>query len=77
MGFNGKAPMGMAKPPAAGGTGVWGRGSPQRSKIFYFFAKKLNFRAILVKNNAFKTWLKNWQCNIIQLVALMGYVGGG
>ena len=27
-----------AKPPAAGGTGVWER-SPQRSKILHFFAK--------------------------------------
>ena len=28
-----------AKPPAAGGTGVWGR-SPQRSKIMHFFLQK-------------------------------------
>ena len=27
-----------AKPPAAGGTGVWGR-SLQRSKVLHFFAK--------------------------------------
>ena len=30
-----------------------------------------------MKNNAFKTWYRNWQRNMIQLVALMGYVGGG
>ena len=51
-----------AKPPAAGGTGVWGR-SPQRSKILHFFCKN-NFILGLfwLKNNAFKTWLRNWQC---------------
>ena len=43
--------------PAAGGTGVWG---PQRLKILHFFQKYLNFRAILIKNNAFKTWHRNW-----------------
>ena len=31
-----------AKPPAAGGTGVWGRSS-QRSKILQFFAKITSF----------------------------------
>ena len=31
-----------AKPPAAGGTGVWGL-SPQRSKILHFFAKITSF----------------------------------
>ena len=31
-----------AKPPAAGGTGVWGR-SHQRSKILLFFAKITSF----------------------------------
>ena len=57
--------------------GVWGR-SPQRSKILrFFFQKQRNFRARLIKNNAFKTWHRNWQRNIIQLVALMGYVGSG
>ena len=48
--------------------GVWGR-SPQSSKILCFFAKKLNFNAALIKNNAFKTWHRNWQRNMIQLVA--------
>ena len=27
-----------------------------------------------MKNNAFKTWHRNWQRNMIQLVALMGYM---
>ena len=51
-----------AKPPAAGGTGVWGRSS-QRSKILHFFCKN-NFILGLfwLNNNAFKTWLRNWQC---------------
>ena len=31
----------------------------------------------LIKNNAFKTWHRNWLRNMIQLVVLMGYVGGG
>ena len=70
--------------------GVWGRGpqpseaggmeaEPSALENFAFFLQKLfNFRgAILMKNNAFKTWHRNWQCNMIQLVALMGYVGGG
>ena len=35
---------------------------------------ELNFRAILIENNAFKTWHRNWQPNMIQLVALMGYM---
>ena len=75
-----------AKSPAAGGlgtklsaargTGVWGR-SPQRSKFCIFLQKLLNFRAILIKNNAFKTWHRNRQSNMIQLVALMDYVGSG
>ena len=64
------------KAPAAGGTEVWGQ-SPQRSIILHFFAKIIKFRAIVIKNNAVKTWYRNWQCNMIQLVALMGYVGGG
>ena len=51
-----------AKPPPAGETGVWGR-SPQRSKILQFFCKN-NFILGLfwLQNNAFKTWLRNWQC---------------
>ena len=51
-----------AKPPAAGGTGAWGR-SPQPSKILHFFCKN-NFILGLfsLNNNAFKTWVRNWQC---------------
>ena len=30
-----------------------------------------------MKNNAIKTWHRNWQRNMIQLVALMGYMGSG
>ena len=64
------------KPPAAGGTGDWGRRFRAR-KLCIFLQNQLNFRAIVIKNNAFKTWHKNWQHNMIQLVAIMGYVGGG
>ena len=35
---------------------------PPALKNFAFFCKNNNFRAILIKNKAFKTWLKNWQC---------------
>ena len=41
------------------------------------FAKQLNFKAILIKNNAFKTWHRNRQSNMIQLVALMDYSESG
>ena len=44
---------------------------------FAFFCKNNNFRAIVIKNNAFKTWHRNCQHNMIQLVALMAYVGDG
>ena len=44
---------------------------PPALKNFAFFCK---INIILVKNNAFKTWHGNWQCNMIQLVALIGYV---
>ena len=43
---------------------------------FAFFAKITYFRAISIKNNAVKTRHRNWQCKMIQVVALMGYVGG-
>ena len=66
-GSGGEAPAPEAggsgtKPPAAGGTGDWGR-SPQRSKILHFFCKN-NFILGLfsLNNNAFKTWVRNWQC---------------
>ena len=57
----------------------WGLGAePQRSKILHFFCKNnLIFRAIVIKNIAFKTWHRNWQYDMIQLVALMFYVGDG
>ena len=64
-----------AKPPAAGCQ--WGSGgeassrrrlgvrgqSPKRSKILHFFCKN-NFILGLfsLNNNAFKTWIRNWQC---------------
>ena len=54
--------------------GVWG-GTPDEFCIF--LQKKLNFRAILMKNNAFETWHRNRQRNVIQLVALMDYVESG
>ena len=58
-----------AEPPAAGGTGVEGR-SPQRSKILRFFAKKLNFRVILIKKiMLLKRGLEIGSANMIKLVA--------
>ena len=54
-----------------------GGGAPSARKFCIFLQKQLNFRAILIKNIAFKTWHRNWQRNMIQQVALMGYVGGG
>ena len=53
---------------------AWGLGAePPALKIFAFFCKmKLNFRAILIENNAFRTWHKNWQPNMIQLGAFNG-----
>ena len=64
-------------PPVAGGQ--WGSGgeTPSSQKFLIFLQKYLNFRAILIKNNAFKTWHKNWLRNMIQLVASMGYMGSG
>ena len=70
--------------------GVWGSGGnapsrrrnwgleaePPALEILHFFAKK-NFGAILIKNNAFKTWHRNKQRNMIQLFALLDYVGSG
>ena len=47
-------------------------------KIFAFFLQnECNFRAILIENNAFRTWHKNWQPSMIQLGALMGYMRSG
>ena len=58
---------------------AWGLGAkPPALKIFAFFLQnELNFRAILIENNAFRTWHKNWQPNMIQVVALMGYMRSG
>ena len=56
--------------------GVSGRASSAR-KFCIFLHNELNFRAILIENNAFKTWHRNWQPNMIQLIALMGYMGSG
>ena len=51
---------------------------PAALENFAFFCKNtLTFIAILIKNNAFETWHKIWQRNMIQLVAFMGYVGSG
>ena len=61
-----------AKPPASGGLGA-----PSARKFCIFLQNELNFRAILIENNAFRTWQRNWQPNMIQLVALMGYIGSG
>ena len=57
----------------------WGSGGGASSarKFCMFLQNELNFRAILIKNNAFKTWHKNWQPNMTQLIALMGYMGSG
>ena len=61
------------QPPEAGGL----RTEPPAIENFAFFCKNnLIFGAIVI-NNVFKTWHRNWQHNMIQLVALMGYVGGG
>ena len=51
--------------------------APPCRQFRIFLQKQLNFRAIFKKNNAFKTWHRNWQRNMIQLVALMGYMGSG
>ena len=58
---------------------AWGLGAePPALKTFaFFFQNELNFIAILIENNAFRTWHKNWQPNMIQLGALMGYMGSG
>ena len=73
MGGGRRRPMGVwGEAPSRwkhGGLGA----EPPALENFAFFCKNNNFRAILMKNNAFKTWNRNWQRNIIQLVALMGY----
>ena len=63
-----------AKSPGAGG--YWGSGGktpsrwrhggvgaePPALENFALKKKQLSFRAILIKNNAFKTWHRNWLC---------------
>ena len=61
------------KPPAAGDLGSGG-GASNAQNFCIFLQNELNFIAILIENNAFRTWHKNWQPNMIQLVALMGYM---
>ena len=49
---------------------------PPALEYFVYFGKNNNFRPILIKINAIKTYHKNLQCkNIIILVAYMGSVG--
>ena len=59
-----------------GSLGADGRGLGAR-KFCIFLQKYLDFSTILIKDNAFKSWHRNWQCNMIHLVALMAYVGSG
>ena len=55
---------------AAGGVGqslqqpeAWGSGGGAPVlENFCFFFQKLNFRSVLIKNNGFETWHRNWQC---------------
>ena len=44
----------------------WGSGGGVSSarKFCMFLQNELIFRAILIENNAFKTWHKNWQPNM-------------
>ena len=69
-GSGGGAPS-RQRPTGAGG------GALSARKVCIFLQKLLNFRAFLIKNNAIKTWHRNWQRNMIQLVALMGCMGSG
>ena len=62
--------------PSSRSLGVWGR-SPPLENFAVFLQNELNFRAILIENNAFRSWHRNWQPNMILLVALMGYMGSG
>ena len=50
---------------------------PPALKNFAFFCKNNLILDILIKNNAFKMGHRNWQRNMIQQVALMGYVVSG
>ena len=59
------------KPPAARDW-EYGGGASSARKVCIFLHQYHNFRASLTENNAFRTWHRNWQPNMIQLVALMG-----
>ena len=50
-----------------------GGGASSARKFCMFLQNELNFRVILIENNAFKMWHRNWQPNMIQLIPLMGY----
>ena len=52
-------------------------GASSARKFCIFLLNELNFRAILMENKDFETWHRSWQPNMIQLVALMGYIGSG
>ena len=68
-----------AQPEIRNGGLFWGLGAepPALENFAFVLQNELNFRAILIENNAFKTWLRNCQPNMIQLIALMGYMGSG
>ena len=42
---------------------------PPALENFAFFAKITYFRIVLIKNDVFKTWHRNWRRNMILLVA--------
>ena len=74
----------MRLPRRVAGNSKWGGcfggvgAEPPALKNFALFCKNNpNFGAISVKSNAFRTWHRNWQRTMIQLVALMGYMGSG
>ena len=66
-----------AGPPVTRGQCRLADEAPSAQKFCIFLQNELNFKAILIENNAFKTWHRNRQPNMIQLVALMGYMGSG
>ena len=51
-----------AKPPAAGGTGAWGREPPALENFAFFCKNNFILGLFSLNNNAFKTWVRNWQC---------------
>ena len=57
---------GAYKKFAMGGGLFWGSkgGAPSARKFCIILEKELTFRAILIKNIAFKTWHRNWQRNV-------------